>query len=409
MKNSVFSLSMFFIVAFPGILHCDDEVELIKSFLSTPYEVELIKTGKKAVTAKSKHDPYMKNPSFSMSIEKPFDDSSYAFKFAEFGFEFDVSGKYILGKEVAGFKKLRAGEQIKASLVESVANFRALLAKFFYLNRKKEIIKVFELKIETLSKELSILVEGKNSSKFDLMRIESQVLSHKRKSLEIESELAAVRSQIQSFCGIEIDELSLQEPELIEFEELKRRAFLENPQIKQIHFNLSESEKEMAVEKRKTIPDPGLQIGFIHEKMQGVSLGFGIDIGISFDLPFFDFNRKGVAESVYENQQKKMDLFEKKFFVDLQISELYKKADHLIKGFIPDQNKDDILEKSFFLYKAGEISVSDLISTLYEVEEIHFSEIEIKEKIHFLTLQLYAAAGFFENEKINDLIGGAVK
>ena len=241
------------------------------------------------------------------------------------------------------------------------------------------------------------------------MRIESQVLSHKRKSLEIESELAAVRSQIQSFCGIEIDELSLQEPELIEFEELKRRAFLENPQIKQIHFNLSESEKEMAVEKRKTIPDPGLQIGFIHEKMQGVSLGFGIDIGISFDLPFFDFNRKGVAESVYENQQKKMDLFEKKFFVDLQISELYKKADHLIKGFIPDQNKDDILEKSFFLYKAGEISVSDLISTLYEVEEIHFSEIEIKEKIHFLTLQLYAAAGFFENEKINDLIGGAVK
>ena len=165
----------------------------------------------------------------------------------------------------------------------------------------------------------------------------------------------------------------------------------------------------MAVEKRKTIPDPGLQIGFIHEKMQGVSSGFGIDIGISFDLPFFDFNRKGVAESVYENQQKKMDLFEKKFFVDLQISELYKKADHLIKGFIPDQNKDDILEKSFFLYKAGEISVSDLISTLYEVEEIHFSEIEIKEKIHFLTLQLYAAAGFFENEKINDLIGGAVK
>ena len=294
-------------------------------------------------------------------------------------------------------------------LFRSVTNFRALLAKLFYLNGKKEVLKTFEKKIEGLSKELFILVEGKSSSKFDLMRIDSLFLSHKRKILEIEAEIVALRSQLKFLCGIEIGELSLQIPELVGFEELKTKAFLENPQIKEAIIHLSQSEKEITVEKRKIVSDPGFEIGFIQEKIPGVNPGYSIDIGISFDLPFFDFNRKGVAQSVYENQQKKMDLLEKKLFMELQLSELYKKADYLINGFVPDQNKDNILEKSFFLYRAGEISVSDLISTLYEVEELHFSEIELKKTIHFLILQLYAVAGFFENEKINDLITGAVK
>ena len=139
MKNTILSLLIFFAAAAPDFLYGEDEVQLVQNFLNMPYAVELIKTGKEAVNANKKTDTYMKNPSFSMGLEKSFEDSSYAFKFAELGFEFDVSGKYFLEKEVSRLKKLRADEQLKTSVLNSVTNFRALLAKLFYLNGKKEV------------------------------------------------------------------------------------------------------------------------------------------------------------------------------------------------------------------------------------------------------------------------------
>jgi outer membrane protein TolC len=219
----------------------------------------------------------------------------------------------------------------------------------------------------------------------------------------------ALNAQLTQLCGVEVKKIDLTLPTLMSYEQIKSRALASNPFIKEAKLQISATEANFISAKRKRIPDLGVNVGFIKEKIPSSPSEYSVDVGLSFDLPVFNFNKKEIANTAYENQQKKMDLYEKERLLELQLIELHTKTKLLKQGAAVSYKKGEIAEKAFFIYRKGESTVNDLISTLHDVEEISISEIELNETIHYLTLELYAVAGFFENESINDTILGALK
>lgn len=409
MKKTLLLLTIFLVVGSATQISADDETDLVRNYLNMSFSKNIVRTGKATAASNGVYSSYMKNPVFSMGFEKPFSNRAYAFKFAGLGLELDVSGKYSLKKKVAGFEKKIADESLRETLFNRIADFRVLLARLFYLNQKKSILKLFTKKTEKLSEELALLVEGKSHSELDLMRVNSLLLSHRRKQVLVDSEVAALKAVVKEICGTVPATLKLEVPALIDLNQIRSRALKESPEIIKTQISLAGSSMSLDLAKRSIAPDLGIELGFMKASVPGIKPEYSIEVGLSFELPVFDFNKKDVARTKSLKYQTVLELSEKKRVLSLRLTELHENIKHIKNNFEIDENKNEILEKSMFLYRKGEISIGDLISTIYEIEELNFSDIELEENVHYLTLDLYATAGFFENDKINDLIEGAIK
>lgn len=408
MKNLLL-LSVFIVFSFSIQLFADSEVEMIEKFLNSDYSQKTISTGKQIRKSKGIYDSYMKNPVYSIGLEKAFSDSAYSLKFAELGLEFDVSGKYFLRKKIAGFKKDLAQEELTGRAIAEVSNFRMLLAQLFYLTKKQKVLKVFTNKTGSLLKELNLLVEGKSYSKLDLMRVNMMFRVQNRKLLQVNSVISALKGKINEICGSVPTEIELTVPKLSNLEKTLERSMKEKPEVKKATANLQKDDRELRLAKRSIAPDLGLEFGFSKEKIPNLKPEYGIEVGISFELPVFNFNKKEIAQAQASISENKQSILTWKRFLKIRLTELHEEINSLKKGVRVTENKDEILDKSVLLYRKGGIPVGELISIFNEIQEMHFSDIELTQKIHFLTLEFYSEAGFFESDEINDLINGAVK
>ena len=152
-------------------------------------------------------------------------------------------------------------------------------------------------------------------------------------------------------------------PLFIEEESLLNKAFLSHPLIKEKETELEFAKNSLSFVKWQRLPDFTLS-GFIHNELDGKNKG----IGISLDIPLWNFKSKEIAEaqSLLQKQNEELKALRMELRTDiraklytLRLTEQTLKLFH--KGLL--KQAEESLKISDVSYKQGEISLIEFLDS----------------------------------------------
>jgi outer membrane protein TolC len=152
-------------------------------------------------------------------------------------------------------------------------------------------------------------------------------------------------------------------PLVVDEETMLNRALLSHPLIKEKEAEVEQSKANLSLRKWKRFPDFKLS-GFSHEELDGRSQG----VGISLDIPLWNFRSKEIAEAenIYLKKMQELKALRMELstsvranFSQLRLSERTLKIYH--EGLL--KQAEQSLKISEVSYKQGEISLVDYLDS----------------------------------------------
>ena len=262
--------------------------------------------------------------------------TEYLFNFSKLEVIFEI--KYLFYKILL----LKKREELAQKTLNSITNIHQLIVKKAKLGEVKEL-EAIKLNVETLKAQNELN--------------------------KIETELKLARENLNKSLGNSLPpDFSVQgildyKPLILEEKSLLQKACISHPLIKRKEKEREYAKSNIDYIKWQRLPDPKLS-GFIHEELDGQNKG----IGISFEIPLWNFKSKEIAEaeSLFLRQSEELKGLRMELTTEvktklsqLRLSEQTIKLFH--KGLL--KQAEESLKISEVSYKQGEISLIDYLDS----------------------------------------------
>ena len=268
--------------------------------------------------------------------EKDRQAAEYSYEFLKLELGFDIKSLY---HKILYLKK---EEELARENLESIKAIHQLIAKRAKLGEVKEL-EAIKLYVETLKAQR------------EWQRVQTHLKLAKENLNRLVGELLpadySLRGQL-AYAPLAVDE-----------EVLLNRALLSHPLIKEKESEVEQAKANLNLRKWQRFPDLKLS-GFSHEELDGRNQG----VGISLDIPLWNFRAKEIAEaeSIYLKKREelkalKMELstLVKAGLDQLRLSERTLKIYH--EGLL--NQAEESLKIAEVSYKQGEISLVDYLDS----------------------------------------------
>jgi len=262
--------------------------------------------------------------------------TEYLFNFSKLEVIFEI--KYLFYKILL----LKKREELAQKTLNSITNIHQLIVKKAKLGEVKEL-EAIKLNVETLKAQNELN--------------------------KIETELKLARENLNKSLGNSLPpDFSVQgildyKPLILEEKSLLQKTYISHPLIKRKEKEREYAKSNIDYIKWQRLPDPKLS-GFIHEELDGQNKG----IGISFEIPLWNFKSKEIAEaeSLFLRQSEELKGLRMELTTEvktklsqLRLSEQTIKLFH--KGLL--KQAEESLKISEVSYKQGEISLIDYLDS----------------------------------------------
>ncbi len=211
-------------------------------------------------------------------------------------FENPVKRKY----RVEAFESewLAAGHDLRAEEIAFVAGVKVLFARVLHLGRLEAISRADAESLEAMRALVRKRVELGESRELEALKIEVETLRGRNELHRVQADLHLAREELNGFVGgslppdFELAGDIVYEPVALDETALMALADSSHPSILAKRSELDASRSRLGYIRWQRLPDPVLS-GFTGDEMDGRKTG----IGLSFEIPLWDFKSKAVAEA----------------------------------------------------------------------------------------------------------------
>jgi len=253
--------------------------------------------------------------------------------------------------------------------LEVIYNIKKLFFKVILLKNKKNLAQKNLNSLEETHQLIVKRVKLGETKELEAIKLYVETLKAQNELNKIQTELKLARENLNKFLGNSLPPyfsvLGKLEYHTLDIKEeiLLNKALLSHPQIKGKEKDFEFAESNLSYVKWQRFPDFKLS-GFINNELDGKDKG----IGISFDIPLWNFKSKEIAEATSlltkQNQELRALKMEITTEVKAKLNEQYLSEQTITlfhKGLL--RQAEASLKISEASYKQGEISLIDYLDS----------------------------------------------
>lgn len=324
-----------------------------------------------------------------------------------------VGGRYFLLQDAAQARSEQATATASATLLDAGLDFRVAYAKAVLDQARLET----RIKHQETLDQLSAIIEGREksgeASGYDLSRQQMQARLHHLQVQTAQGEAQASRTRLDGWLS---EPLELAKPDPTTLGNFGAPQPLDvssaTPRIRSLRAEARASTIEGRAARRRWVPDIQVSAGYRGVGI-GSSTGHGISLGLTVPLTFFDHGQgeAAVADAAQATAEAEAErvLREQDAVLRAARSRLAALEQAVVEAEVATVEAGELEMSVQRLYRAGEVTITELLEALQNVETARLSKFELAEELVRARLAVMRASGTMFNETLDRACGVAGK